>query len=402
MASATAAAGARASALLLGVALVCVGLAATRTGGFLPPEVTVLPFVLVALAATLSATRRGSLDPADQRAVLGVTTFAAVWTAVGIRDGFAWEEFALGGAAIAWAASYAFMRLVPMRLQGAAVLGLVTIAALTAADAIVGFVIGRPRYTLVFDGAARLSGSFAYPNALGHFAAFGIVLCAASQRPRAWLVRITLMLSVLVLVWSGSRGSILVAVVGLAALGRRDVYRHFLRPWTLAAVALGTLLLASTSTVARVFDNASVQDRAAEWAAAWRAGMSNPISGVGPEQPLLIENFRGTAVADFAHNELLQVFAGAGLVGAAALGFAAWSVGFACRRRRDADLARASCFALLAAGTIDFSWHFVAITAFAGMTAGVEAAPARSEELPSTARRRPLPLARSRRTRPPG
>ena len=353
---------------LVVASLVGLGYAALTDGGFGARSGLTAATVL-ALAA-VAVTRSHRLSDSDQWACVGLLVFAIVWLVQGGRGGITWREATLGVSALAWAGGYAVGRGVPTRAKRLAADGLVVVSVVVSAVAVVGFYARWASFDLVFDDVRRLSGPFAYPNALGLFAALGVVVAAASKR--RWLGVAGVAVNGVVVVWSGSRGAWVAAVVGLALWYWRSARRPVPLRVVAAAAAVGFVLVLQAGLLGRVADTASSADRRAEWSAAWRAGTRNIATGIGPEAPLVISNFRGKALAQFAHNEPLQVFAGGGLTGVFALGAAMSGVAGALFARRPAPLAVAVTAVYLLGGLVDFGWHFVAVSAFTGMAAALD------------------------------
>lgn len=335
--------------------------AITQTGGFFPPENIAVPSALVCFLLLAARSTQLELRGEDKQLLFALAVFSAVWVGASLRDGVRLEELSLAGSALAFGASYAIVRL---SNRDDAVRVVAFVGAVGSGLAIVGYFVIRERYALTIDGVARLSGSFAYPNALALFAAIGLIGALASRSSSSLIGRYGSLLHVAVLAWTGSRGALSAAGLGIVVLGWPQVGRRTALTW--CAVAAALLLVGSGNY--RGLD--SGRDRAAEWTSAFRAGTSSPVVGVGPDKPLLIHNFRGDAVADFAHNEPLQVFAGAGLLGISALTLVVARAVVVCRRR--SRLTAATFLAVGVGGLLDFTWHSVAIAAFAGMYAAID------------------------------
>ncbi len=171
----------------------------------------------------------------------------------------------------------------------------------------------------------------------------------------------------------GAFGILAILLVAVSPTESRRAQFHFAgRAVAALTVAVVLLALPRVGHVAQSrFNSASTEDRTAEWSAAYRVGMRHPLTGDGPERDLVIHNFRGYAVARYAHNELLQVFAGAGLVGVVTFVLAIGAVGWALRDRSIAASGTIGVAAVLLIGAlIDFPWHFVALMAFGGLCLG--------------------------------
>ena len=370
-------------ALALGVTATGV----VRSGGFYSPDLVAIPLFLVILACV----DRVRISRADQRMLKALALFAAAWLARGIATDTTARAASLSAAAVAFGAAYitarrcrsAIERLMVTRL-------LVFIGVGVALVSLVLWASNTAPWGLPFDGVWRLSGPFAYPNAAALFFALASIANLARDE-RSWAERV-LCGSVLVvaLLATASRGGLLALAVGLAVLGRRQFYartpiRDAFQSLATGAVIVGIVYvgLLTSGVVGNAgprSGSASLDDRVAEWSAAARQGGEHLALGSGPERDLRIHNFRGDAIARYAHNEPLQIFAGLGLVGVALLAVVVLSVAHA---RRDEDrprgkLALAALAALAVGGLIDFSWHFVGLVAFAGWLAGLD------ESVPTT------------------
>jgi O-antigen ligase len=141
-------------------------------------------------------------------------------------------------------------------------------------------------------------------------------------------------------------------------------------------------LIALRTPIQRRVELASTNDRVVEWTAALKQWRSSPLTGVGPDTILRFQARDGT-FAHFAHNEYLQVLAGAGVVGLVLLVFAVAAVAKTIRRY-DA-LSSCACGALAAfalAALLDFDWHLSALGLFAGCAAGLASQPVRIADPP--------------------
>jgi hypothetical protein len=332
--------------LALGAVTICV----LRDGGFAGVDLIGLPVVLAgcALMVTTKASPRGRF------LVAAAAVFAAVWLMCGFASGTAGRSAALAAAAGCIAASVLLGQSLDRHRGDLTDHALLAVAAAGGIVSLAGWALHVRPWGLPFDGAWRLAGPFAYPNAAGLFFAIGLVRLSVSQRFAASERLLLGAVLAAALLATQSRGAFVALAVGLLLAGRR----------LCSAVVAGTAAVVITL----VTNTASGADRVAEWSAAARQGWRHLLVGGGPERDLLIHNFRGDAIARYAHNEPLQVFAGAGLVGVVLLGVLLVAVARAVPTRRG----RAILATLAVGGLVDFSWHFVALVAYAGWLAALD------------------------------
>lgn len=357
-----------------------------RGGGFFTPDLVAIPLFLC--IAALFPPR--AMSRADIRLVVALVLFAGFWQWRGFDTGLGARAASLSAAAIAFGAAFVIARrcrtprerLIVMRVSVGVGLGVAI------------FSLGRwaahqAPWGLPFDGIWRLSGPFAYPNAAGLFFALALVANLA-RNDRTWLDRATSAAVLFgALAATASRGALLALFAGVVVMGLGRFGANTRRRRVVLACGVTAALLVSFYVALVTFGvtgatrsgnaSASIDDRVAEWSAAARQGRSKLALGVGPDRDLFIHNFRGDAIARYAHNEALQVFAGGGLVGVALLGLV---VAAAIAMARDEDrprgrLAAASLLVLVIGGLVDFSFHFVGLLAYAGWLVGTD------EELPT-------------------
>jgi O-antigen ligase len=373
---------------VVAVALGVTAASVIRGGAFYTPDLVAVPIV-VAIVAAVTIRR---VTRADALLGLALIGFAVVWQVRGFQAHTAGRAASLTDAAVAFGATYLLARHTSSDNERLLVTRvLVFVGAGVAFVSLIGWTSHRAPWGLPFDGVWRLSGPFAYPNAAGLFFALAFIANVA-QNERAWTERaVAGALLIGALVATASRGAFLALGVGLVITGGRALTDATLGRRRLVAIASCVAALATVYVALLTFglvgnagahsSTASLDDRVAEWSAAARQGADKPLVGRGPDQDLYIHNFRGDAVARYAHNEPLQVFAGAGLIGVAALAlvFAA-AVGAI----RDAAsprgrLAPAALAVVFVGGLVDFNWHFVGLMAFAGWLVGL------NEDSPSPA-----------------
>jgi O-Antigen ligase len=121
------------------------------------------------------------------------------------------------------------------------------------------------------------------------------------------------------------------------------------------------------------------EDRAAEWGAAAEEFRTSPVFGVGPGRLDLswVESDGQTKVAEFTHNEYLELLATHGLVGAGALIACVVIVASARRSRPRPSVVDDGVLAALAVLAVhsgfDFLWHIPVLALVGGVLVGVAA-----------------------------
>ena len=370
--------------LATAIAVGATGAGLLRNGGFYTPDLVAVPLVL-AVAAFVSLRR---LTWPDAAFVGTLLLFAGGWLVRSHYDGQPARAASLSAAAVGMAAAYVLSRRCESAHERALVMrGLVMIALAVALLSLFLWAAHRAPWGLPYDGVWRLSGPFAYPNAAGAFFALAFVANVA-QNDRSWFDRGGSAVVLFgALAATASRGALVALVAGLIVLGRdRFVART---AWGRRAVVLGAVAAIGVSIYVALLTfgvvgttrantaSASVDDRVAELSAAARQGRERPLVGQGPEQDLFIHNFRGDAVARYAHNEVLQIWAGAGLMGVVSIGAVLTAAAGALRAKAGprGRVARAAAVVLLVNGLLDFNWHFVVLVAYGGWLMGLDEDP---------------------------
>jgi len=381
----------RARRVATAIALGITAAGVVRGGGFFTPDLVAIPlFLFVAALVTPRATSR-----ADLRVLASLVVLAGYWQWRGFATGLEGRAASLTASFVAFGAAFAIARrcrnsaerLIVMRVTVGVGLALAIVS-------LPRWAAHQPPWGLPFDGIWRLSGSFAYPNAAGLFFALALVANLA-RNDRTWLDRATSAVILFgALAATASRGALValfagVAVMGLGRFGadtprRRAVLAAGVAVAALVTAYVGLVTFGVVGTTRSTNASASMDDRVAEWSAATRQGREALAFGQGPDRDLLIHNFRGDAIARYAHSEPLQIFAGGGLVGVAllALVVAACVALLVDEDRPRGRLAAASLLVMLIGGLVDFSWHFAGLAAYAGWLAGIdeEVAPRRPME----------------------
>lgn len=172
----------------------------------------------------------------------------------------------------------------------------------------------------------RFMGTGLHPNSLAPLAAFALAAeCVPLYRARLWPLHTAAAAAVLVL--TQSRTSWLACALGVLLLHRPGATRKMLHPLLARTLGLGVavgLLLPVPGAVAVLGraaasgDLNSLHGRHLPWRAALEAFEADPFLGYGPR--LFTDPLSPIGGAfSHAHNQLLQVLATSGLVGAAGL-----------------------------------------------------------------------------------
>lgn len=410
----------------LPIAAAVIGLTLVDGGGFQGSRAVV---AVLALAILMIAALQVRGADRDERVLIGgASLFALVWTlaAVGWGSGLSGARgLALG------AVSLPSTLVVARRLsaaQAAALAGwVVRGAAVVSTLALIGFTRRASGWALPAQGVFRSAGTLGYPNAFGLLLILMVPLVAVqlgraqSERERRWC-RAAVFLLAASLETTMSRGAVVALVVAVVALKPPDRRRALLIGVAGAVAALplvGTaaadapsIVLAAPAVIGLIAVVAAprlerrvaiatavatavmlvgvglstgvggvaghrlavsnLDARSPEWAASVDQLVSAPLLGAGPEQAMVVSDPRDGHEywSRFAHNELLQVAGGAGLLGLALLGLFGLGLVRVLRRRSGAHAA--SCaLAFGVGGFVDFSWHFPAIAMVAGLMLGL-------------------------------
>lgn len=393
-----------------------------RKGGFWKPEALVVGVVavvfLVAQLAPLAQDRRSAA------VVVSFSLLALWWFVRADTAGPVSSFLPLGASFLGFAVAFVAVRSLTRPQREMAGL---FVAGLGAVGALVGFagLIWR-WYPMAMPAQHlwRLSTTLTYADAAGALLAMSL-LVALGGAPWPWMARVAVCLCVGGLIATQSRGA-LVAFACACALVPWRQYVLYLVP-LVAGIALGVVAVATSPSrgavpllgVAVIVAVAtslawapsrgqwhpsrrkvvifvvvmlgaligtgllvhteialralapSDQDRAVEWRAAIDQFASSPFVGVGPDRLLHFHAVDGT-VANFAHNEYLQVAADSGLVGVALLGLAVTAL---CRVVRRVDTltscAVGALVCLAVAGSFDFDWHLSFLGLLGGWVAGL-------------------------------
>ena len=392
-----------------------------RQGAFYPPDA--LTVVVASLVLIVVSTATG-IDRPALRVTLSIGALAVWWLVSARRVGATGSFLPLGAGMLGFLAAFLVVRRLTPGLRPAAAQVLALIGAGTAAVGLWASVGRRAPLAMPAQGLWRLSTTLTYSDAAGLLLAMCLLVSVALDTGRRH-VRIEIALCMAGLVATQSRGAFLAAVVG-ACFVPRSVLRS--ARWPLGAGLLAGLVVVGTSpgdarqplagllavvlvvaagfrrrpdhrprvsrrgaaviVVVAVIGAVSVvvalhtpiqrrialdstADRVTEWHAAVDQWRSSPWLGVGPDQVLRFHAVDGT-FARFAHDEYLQVLAGAGVVGELLLLAAVGTVAISVRREDDRSSCAVGALAAFAvAGALDFDWHLAALCLVGGWVAGL-------------------------------
>lgn len=216
----------------------------------------------------------------------------------------------------------------------------------------------------------------------------GLLFVGAIEREKRLLYLTAILLMGVALVMSGSRGGLVALVaelIFLAVVATKTstsgglFLKVGLAAALVGAIVFGTILIGGDSTLTRIAETAQSKDptssRLQIWATTVEIIRQNPLFGAGwGAYGIAYTQFdplNGRERVEQAHNDYLQIFADAGIVGAV-LGalFVFWLFREGWRRIQSADNYRrgvaagalAGCFAILIHSIFDFVLHTTAIS----------------------------------------
>lgn len=410
----------------LGVVAAAIGLTLLDGGGF---EGAGAVAAVVVLIGSAGLAVRGHAANRDERLLIAAAAlFALVWTvaAVGWGSGLSGAR-GLTVAALSLTATLALARRLSSVQAVSVTRWFVRSAAVVSGLALVGLMQRAPGWAYSSPGGARAAGMVSYPNAFGLLLAIAAPLVAIRLRravtdgDRRW-ARAALFLLVAALTTTMSRGAamaLVVAVLALDPLVRRGalligaggglaalplvgtatsdapsilvaaplvvglvvvvVAPGLERRVAIAAVLGAAVMLVGLTLSTRLagvagdrLDVSHLDARSPEWSAAIDQLASAPLLGVGPEQPMVVADPRDGHEywSRFAHNEVLQVAGGAGLLGVMLLGLYGHRLVRLLRGGRGPHAA-ATALAFAVGGLVDFSWHFPVIAMVTGLMLGL-------------------------------
>ncbi|WP_247729249.1 O-antigen ligase family protein [Halovivax limisalsi] len=264
-------------------------------------------------------------------AVAGGLVVAAVGSLIAVSFADPAYFTAAGGAlalakllgAIAWLiAVYALYSEFGIRVLRAALVVSVAVATLVSVWSLL-------RTFFLIDGFDRASGPFENPNLFGNylvlhaFVSLSFLRTWWDERPRREVVALAIVLLSIALVSTGSRGSILGLLGGLAAVAacavgtRRSVTltrRSVGAAVGAAFTAVAVPAIFAPSVVGRFVGSRNVDIRLRLWEASLEALLSNPILGIGYGQ---IHTYLAATIGEYrgTHNVYLLVGGETGFVG---------------------------------------------------------------------------------------
>jgi len=400
-----------------------------RQGAFYPADA----FVVAVISAGLIV--RSSSIGIDRRArsvTLAVAACTMWWFLSAVVHSRAQAFLPLGASMTAFLAAFLVVR----RLDAGQRLGAAqALATIGAGAAVIGLAASVMRWfplAMPAQNLWRLSTSLTYSDAAGMLLGMALLTGIALDQHR-WLARVDVSLCMAGLVATQSRGAVLGVLVGacivpvaaarralrsilaglvggLVVVGTSSGSAHhplvgvvvgviivvasgFRRPRhgrritrrqvrvTILATAMAVVFAAAAlhTPIQRRVELASTSDRITEWHAAFDQWRSSPWIGVGPDRLLTFHAVDGT-YAFFAHNEYLQVLAGAGVVGELLLLVVVGSVVVAVRREDTLSSCAVAALAVFAvAGALDFDWHLAALGLVGGWASGLAGRPSISD-----------------------
>jgi O-antigen ligase len=351
---------------------------------------------------------------------IAILALAACWWITGAVHGNASSFLPFGASLIAIAGSAAAVRSLDKKARRLVATSLTVIVTAFSVAGIVACELRISTWSTRAHGLWRLSGSITYANAAGLLLAMGLCLVLDEDRPQ-WRSFGT-SCCVAGLVATQSRGAVLACAVGLflmrktarksllalgiglvaglvvvatsraagATLGAAVVIcvllacsplvtslaqrqEGWLRRRKVVAAALASLailvaIITSASVAVARLDRGSDVGRIREWHSAINQAFSSPWIGVGPDQLLVGPSGR---LDYFAHNEVLQVACGAGVLGVLVLCGVLHLNARRIRNQESTNTASAAALAAFAvAGLFDFVWHVPALGILAGVCLG--------------------------------
>ena len=407
------------------VILACLTVAEiVRQGAFYRTDALV---VLVVSLGLISMCVRGT----DSRSRLMIVAFVALgawWYLTAVIHGRAASFFPLGASVVGFLAAFLVVRRIGVAHRQVAGELMATIGAGAAAVGLAASAMRWYPLAMPSQNLWRLATTLTYSDAAGLLLGVSL-LVAVGLNLRKPLVRLDVSLCAAGVIATQSRGAVLallvggllvpfgtlrkapwpllaglaagltlvgtssglsrqpiagVAVAALVVVGAvvRPSARLHLRtpPRALAlagaVIAVGAVVAVALHTpVQRRVGLASTSDRVSEWHAAFDQWRSSFWVGVGPDKVLHLKSPPGS-YAYFAHDEFLQIAAGAGIVGVLLLLLALGAIAMTVRRTDTlSSCAAGAVVAFAAAALLDFDWHLAALGLVGGWATALACPP---------------------------
>ena len=389
-----------------------------RRGGFYWPDHAILPALLAVLALVSVRT----IGAPARAIVAALGAFVAWWTVAAVGWGVPAQALPLLGSLIGFGAALLLGQALPSAHRATVHRGVVVVGVGVAAIGLFGVLFHSYPLAMQHQALWRLAATLTYANAAGLMLAMCAPMVATAPlspvarrvalflvltgvaatlsrgpvvalivalpfvprpalRAAAWPALLAAGAGAVVLATADSSGFQPVLAVSLlvgAVLAVRPPAAVFTprSPATIASAAIVVVLLAAAAfapAAARRAGGGTLGDRGDSWPAAARQFRSHPVVGAGPEHKLVLKATPAdraagiTRISRFAHNEYLQVAAGAGLVGLALLGLLLATIMRAMTGSDPVTAAVRAALVVLAVGAFfDFAWHLPAL----GITAG--------------------------------
>jgi O-antigen ligase len=407
-----------ATALFLGLPVIAVAVVGTlRNGAFFTPDVVVLPALSLALLVFSPDAVRWALH---NPVVVAAGAAAAAWWLVDAQlTGHGVASWRMVAFAVCAVAGFGVVRQLPARSQAVVAASLFAVGVAVAVLGLAFVAAGSTAWTWPDERSLRFQGPLTYPSAIGVYLL--VCLLASTQVPAGWIparvVRSGQAVVLLGVVATDSRGALLALVVMLALrppgigtvviaavvgaplllYGQRDG----VRPWFIAAafavttvvasaggngtafarrraVAIGGAVVAAgglaVAVVLLATQHHAVSGLDASWTqrrdiihGAFRLFTKHWLLGSGPDPTIPTTMLDGAPGIDaFAHDEVVEILLSIGVLGFAGVVAAVVLVVRAIRQSRGA-VAVPAVAAVLAAGLVDFDWHFPALGLVFGM-----------------------------------
>ena len=389
-----------------------------RRGGFYWPDHAILPALLAVLALVSVRT----IGAPTRAIVAALGAFVAWWTVAAVGWGVPAQALPLLGSLVGFGAALLLGQALAPEHRATIHRGVVVAGVGVATIGLFGLLFHSYPLAMQHQALWRLAATLTYANAAGLLLAMCAPLVATAPLSPA-VRRVALFVVLTGVIATLSRGPVIALVVALPFVPRPALRAAAwpallaagtgaiilstadasgFQPLLAAAILVGIVLAArppapvftprSPATiasatvvvgllaaaafapaVARRAGGGALGDRGDSWPAAARQFTSHPVVGAGPEHKLVLRSTAHdraagiTRISRFAHNEYLQVAAGAGLIGLALLGLLLATITRAMAGSDPVTAAVRAALVVLAVGALfDFAWHLPAV----GITAG--------------------------------